>query len=295
MPTLLQPGTVRLEEQLAILEALQKEVQTRWRTSDEFGRIDIVVAELLRKGSPAEALSYLDRVRQLFDKIHAKLRSTVDEPAAEASGGNAGRFASTTREGICSRVWGASAAELAALRQQVAEQQSQLDQKDAMLQDLRDLLSARKTFLQESETQQAEMLEALRQQVETASMQLEAKDRTIAALQQMHTEQVERLAARAEQLEVALGAARASTELSRYDDEDVPDVDRAQAAAAAAAMQQREDAIQLPSPRWEGLSQKDSKLLMQDTVSHRQYTLQLQQTVGAPTCNSMQWEARTRL
>lgn len=35
---------------------------------------------------------------------------------------------------------GASAAELAALRQQVAEQQSQLDQKDAMLQDLRDLL-----------------------------------------------------------------------------------------------------------------------------------------------------------
>ena len=26
MPTLLQPGTVRLEEQLAILEALQKEV-----------------------------------------------------------------------------------------------------------------------------------------------------------------------------------------------------------------------------------------------------------------------------
>ena len=35
---------------------------------------------------------------------------------------------------------GASAAELAALRQQAAEQQSQLDQKDAMLQDLRDLL-----------------------------------------------------------------------------------------------------------------------------------------------------------
>ena len=85
MPSLLQPGTVRLEEQLAALEALQKEVdvrhllavcytatsvhllvlqvQTRWRTSDDFGRIDIVVAELLRKGSPAEALIYLDRVR----------------------------------------------------------------------------------------------------------------------------------------------------------------------------------------------------------------------------------------
>ena len=85
MPSLLQPGTVRLEEQLAALEALQKEVmarhllaaqlgtaepvhllvlqvQIRWRTSDVFGRIDIVVAELLRKGSPAEALSYLDRV-----------------------------------------------------------------------------------------------------------------------------------------------------------------------------------------------------------------------------------------
>ena len=92
-------------------------------------------------------------------------------------------------------------------------------------------------------------------------MQLEAKDRTIAALQQMHTEQVERLAARAEQLEVALGAARASTELSRYDDEDVPDVDRAQAAAAAAAMQQREDAIQLPSPRWEGVKGNSTQVV----------------------------------
>ena len=92
-------------------------------------------------------------------------------------------------------------------------------------------------------------------------MQLEAKDRTIAALQQMHTQQVERLTARAEQLEEALGAARASTELGRYDDEDVPDVDRAQAAAAAAAMQQREDAIQLPSPRWEGIMGFGAQLL----------------------------------
>ena len=98
-------------------------------------------------------------------------------------------------------------------------------------------------------------------QVETASMQLEAKDRTIAALQQMHTAQVERLTVRAEQLEEALGAARASTELGRYDDEDVPDVDRAQAAAAAAAMQQREDAIQLPSPRWEGINGNGTQLL----------------------------------
>ena len=151
MPSLLQPGTVRLEEQLAALEALQKEVnarhllavcytvsvhllvlqvQTRWRTSDDFGRIDIVVAELLRKGSPAEALIYLDRVRlvlamptrplpacsclacaalhvvrspllmqvrQLFDKIHAKLRSSVDEPAAEANGSTTGRLASTSK------------------------------------------------------------------------------------------------------------------------------------------------------------------------------------------------------
>ena len=100
------------------------QVQTRWRTSDDFGRIDIVVAELLRKGSHAEALIYLDRVRlvrerpkralvcaalhvakslllmqvrQLFDKIHAKLRSTVDEPAAEANGATTGRLASTTK------------------------------------------------------------------------------------------------------------------------------------------------------------------------------------------------------
>ena len=43
------------------------QVQTRWRTSDEFGRIDIVVAELLRKGSPAEALSYLDRVMLVLE------------------------------------------------------------------------------------------------------------------------------------------------------------------------------------------------------------------------------------
>ena len=97
-------------------------------------------------------------------------------------------------------------------------------------------------------------------------MQLEAKDRTIAALQQMHTEQVERLTARAEQLEEALGAARASTELGRYDDEDVPDVDRAQAAAAAAAMQQREDAIQLPSPRWEGIKGSSTQGFVQTLV-----------------------------
>ena len=37
------------------------------------------------------------QVRQLFDKIHAKLRSSVDEPAAEANGGTTGRLASTTK------------------------------------------------------------------------------------------------------------------------------------------------------------------------------------------------------
>ena len=45
------------------------QVQTWWRTSDDFSRIDIVVAELLRKGSPAEALSYLDRVRLVLETL----------------------------------------------------------------------------------------------------------------------------------------------------------------------------------------------------------------------------------
>ena len=37
------------------------------------------------------------QVRQLFDKIYARLRSTMDESAAEANGATTGRLATTTK------------------------------------------------------------------------------------------------------------------------------------------------------------------------------------------------------
>ena len=62
---LLPKGTVVLEEQLAALDALQREVQARWRSPDDFARIDLVVADLMHRGAHAEAVRYLEKASSM--------------------------------------------------------------------------------------------------------------------------------------------------------------------------------------------------------------------------------------
>lgn len=70
-------GKQLLEEQIKSLESYQADVLDRWHSPSDFGRVDLVCADLLKKGSILEAVKYMERVRGLMDLIVTKLKSKV--------------------------------------------------------------------------------------------------------------------------------------------------------------------------------------------------------------------------
>eukprot|EP00740_Mantoniella_antarctica_P008434 CAMPEP_0181384780 /NCGR_PEP_ID=MMETSP1106-20121128/22172_1 /TAXON_ID=81844 /ORGANISM="Mantoniella antarctica, Strain SL-175" /LENGTH=72 /DNA_ID=CAMNT_0023504723 /DNA_START=81 /DNA_END=296 /DNA_ORIENTATION=- len=61
------------------------DVMERWTSPNDFARVDLVCAELLKRGSFVDALRYMERVEDVTRVICQKLRAPA---AREVAGGD---------------------------------------------------------------------------------------------------------------------------------------------------------------------------------------------------------------
>ncbi|KAK3239089.1 hypothetical protein CYMTET_50958 [Cymbomonas tetramitiformis] len=78
------PRKTRHSDQLGSLDKQFNEVLDRWSSPQDFAKVDLVCAELLKKGSFTDTLKYMERVRGLVEVICAKLRPKALKEAYEA-------------------------------------------------------------------------------------------------------------------------------------------------------------------------------------------------------------------
>ena len=62
-------------EQLESLDRYQADVMERWASPNDFARVDLVCADLLKKGFTVEAIKYMERVQALTGTIVARLKA----------------------------------------------------------------------------------------------------------------------------------------------------------------------------------------------------------------------------
>eukprot|EP00227_Mantoniella_beaufortii_P006091 CAMPEP_0197612816 /NCGR_PEP_ID=MMETSP1326-20131121/58011_1 /TAXON_ID=1155430 /ORGANISM="Genus nov. species nov., Strain RCC2288" /LENGTH=138 /DNA_ID=CAMNT_0043181617 /DNA_START=249 /DNA_END=661 /DNA_ORIENTATION=+ len=66
--------TKLLGDQIESLDRMSSDVMERWTSANDFARVDLVCAELLKRGSFVDALKYMERCEQVTRLICQKLR-----------------------------------------------------------------------------------------------------------------------------------------------------------------------------------------------------------------------------
>lgn len=70
-------------EQLDSLDRYQSDVMERWASPNDFARVDLVCADLLKKGFTVEAIKYMERVQSLTGAIVTRLKAKLKADRAE--------------------------------------------------------------------------------------------------------------------------------------------------------------------------------------------------------------------
>eukprot|EP00238_Polyblepharides_amylifera_P012660 CAMPEP_0196585954 /NCGR_PEP_ID=MMETSP1081-20130531/52679_1 /TAXON_ID=36882 /ORGANISM="Pyramimonas amylifera, Strain CCMP720" /LENGTH=564 /DNA_ID=CAMNT_0041907673 /DNA_START=210 /DNA_END=1904 /DNA_ORIENTATION=- len=72
-------SSVILQEHLEALDRQCSETMDRWAAPQDFSKIDLVCAELLKKGSFGDALEYMEKVKKVVEQLCLKLRAKHQE------------------------------------------------------------------------------------------------------------------------------------------------------------------------------------------------------------------------
>mmetsp|Transcript_32426 Transcript_32426/g.62303 ORF Transcript_32426/g.62303 Transcript_32426/m.62303 type:complete len:645 (+) Transcript_32426:491-2425(+) len=167
-----------LSAQLNSLDRHFSDNLERWNKAEDFSKVDLVCAELIKKGGYGEALKYMERVKKLVDQLTSTLREK------EVQGQRSKEAALVAENSVASAAGsvghpGPSKEQLKALSRNRSERVSQLMRRDLMPATQgdaglkKDLLAAQKKF-RELQKRYDEDMHANEQHVQSLTKQLDA-------------------------------------------------------------------------------------------------------------------------